>query len=433
MNAGCDPNILLQAEDLLVRRGGVTVLDIPALSVVQGQILVLIGPNGAGKSTLLLTLAGLLKPAQGSLLFRGERIGNGGFDYRRHIAMVFQEPLLFDATVFENVATGLKIRGVGGAEIGRTVPEYLERFGVGHLAKRSARKLSGGEAQRTSLARAFVTKPEIVFLDEPFSSLDPPTREGLTGDLEQILRETHTTAVASTHDQTEALRLADRLAVMNEGKIVQIGPVAEVMNRPADEFVASFVGVETVLPGRVLRTSDGVFTADVGGGEIQAVGHARAGDAVYEKKSQELLTKFYDAGRFIMNVIGPENLKPAHNGTKQKVAVHVSCHEKLGHKMGGSANATTEFLKAIPGVEVVAMKGADECCGQAGPWGLAAHYDLSVLMRKDKIANLIDSKADAVTSWCGGCMIQMRDGLGQTDSTIRVRHPLELLSEAYER
>jgi tungstate transport system ATP-binding protein len=258
----------------------VTVLDIPALSVVQGQVLVLIGPNGAGKSTLLLTLAGLLKPARGTLLFRGERIGNGGFDYRRHIAMVFQEPLLFDTTVFGNVAAGLKIRGVARAEIERTVPGYLDRFGIGHLAKRSARKLSGGEAQRTSLARAFVTKPEVVFLDEPFSALDPPTREALIGDLERILRETHTTAVASTHDQTEALRLADRLAVMNEGKIVQIGPAAEVINRPADGFVASFVGVETVLPGRVLRTFDGVFTAAVGGGEIQAVGHARAGDAV---------------------------------------------------------------------------------------------------------------------------------------------------------
>jgi len=280
MNPAGDSNILLQVEDLLVLRGGVTVLDIPALDVFSGQVLALIGPNGAGKSTLLLTLAGLLKPVRGGLLFRGERIGNGGFDYRRHIAMVFQEPLLFDATVFDNVAAGLKIRGMGREEIGRTVPEYMERFGIGHLAKRSARKLSGGEAQRTSLARAFVTKPEIIFLDEPFSALDPPTREALIGDLERILHETHTTAVASTHDQTEALRLADRLAVMNGGRIAQIGSVAEVMNRPADEFVASFVGVETVLPGRVVETSDGVFVAAVEGGEIQAVGHVRTGEGV---------------------------------------------------------------------------------------------------------------------------------------------------------
>jgi tungstate transport system ATP-binding protein len=281
MNQGDKSPILLNAEGLQVKRGGALVLDIPDLEIIAGQVLALIGPNGAGKSTLLLTLAGLLKPVQGSLLFRGEKIGNGGFDYRRHIAMVFQEPLLFDTTVFENVAAGLKIRGMGRAEIERTVPEYLDRFGINHLAKRSARKLSGGEAQRTSLARAFVTKPEIIFLDEPFSSLDPPTREALTGDLERILRETRTTAVSSTHDQTEALRLGDRLAVVNGGRIVQIGPAADVMNRPADEFVASFVGVETVLPGRVAWISDGVFTAAVkGGGEIEAVGHVRIGDEV---------------------------------------------------------------------------------------------------------------------------------------------------------
>jgi tungstate transport system ATP-binding protein len=280
MNPGDKPLILLKAEELQVKRGGALVLDIPDLEIIAGQVLALIGPNGAGKSTLLLTLAGLLKPARGSLLFWGERIGNGGFDYRRHIAMVFQEPLLFDTTVFENVAAGLKIRGMGRAEIEQTVPVYLDRFGIGHLVKRSARKLSGGEAQRTSLARAFVTKPEIIFLDEPFSSLDPPTREALIGDLERILRETRTTAVASTHDQTESLRLGDRIAVVNGGRIVQIGPAAEVMNRPANEFVASFVGVETVLPGRVLRSSDGVFTAEVEGGEIQAVGHLRPGERV---------------------------------------------------------------------------------------------------------------------------------------------------------
>jgi tungstate transport system ATP-binding protein len=204
MSLEARPPILLSVQDLDVRRGGVTVLDIPTLTLLSGQVLALIGPNGTGKSTLLLTLACLLKPRQGRIIFRDREIDvqHGDFNYRRRIAMVFQEPLLFDATVFDNVAAGLKLRGIGRAEIDRDVPVYLELFGIGHLAKRSARKLSGGEAQRTSLARAFVTKPEIVFLDEPFSSLDPPTREGLTGDLERILRETHTTAVMATHDQT---------------------------------------------------------------------------------------------------------------------------------------------------------------------------------------------------------------------------------------
>jgi glycerate 2-kinase len=156
----------------------------------------------------------------------------------------------------------------------------------------------------------------------------------------------------------------------------------------------------------------------------------RAGDQEYQKKSEELVAKLYDPARFIVQVIGKGNLKPLGNGHTQKVTVHVSCHEKLGHKMGGSVNATAELLKMIPGLELVPMKDADQCCGLAGPWGLTTHYDLSVQMRQDKIANIIDSKADVATSNCVGCMIQMRDGLAQTTSAVRVRHPLELVAEA---
>jgi glycolate oxidase iron-sulfur subunit len=160
---------------------------------------------------------------------------------------------------------------------------------------------------------------------------------------------------------------------------------------------------------------------------------ARIGDTAYEQKALEIVNKLYDPAQFIIKIIGPDNLRPGKNGTKQKVAVHVSCHEKLGHKITASTNYTRDLLNLIPGLEVVGMKGADECCGQGGPWGLAGHYDLSVKMRQDKIANVISSEADVVTSWCLGCMIQMRDGLGQAQSTIKVRHPLELLSEAYDR
>ncbi len=159
---------------------------------------------------------------------------------------------------------------------------------------------------------------------------------------------------------------------------------------------------------------------------------AHAGDTAYAQKAAELAKKLYDPARFIAQVIGPDNLKPGKDRPKHKVTVHVSCHEKLGLKTGGSANYTQEFLKLIPGLEVVSMKAADECCGLGGPWGLAGHYDLSLKMRQDKIANIIDSGADIVTSWCLGCMIQMRDGLGQAESTIRVQHPLELLQEAYK-
>ena len=271
---------ILEVRNLQVKRGGQSVLDIPYLDVPEGKVLSLIGPNGAGKSTLLLTLSWLLKSSQGDIIFKGGKIGSTHnlLDYRRTISMVFQDPLLFDTTVFENVASGLKIRGTGREEIRRVVEEYLHRFGVSHLAFRSARKLSGGEAQRTSLARAFAIKPEIIFLDEPFSALDPPTRESLIGDLERILRETGTTTIMATHDQMEAVRLSDQIAVMHQGRIAQIGIPEQIMNHPVDEFVASFVGMETVFSGHVTRKYDGMFTASVSGRAVEAVGSVTTGE-----------------------------------------------------------------------------------------------------------------------------------------------------------
>ncbi len=194
--------------------------------------------------------------------------------------MVFQEPLLFDTTVFNNVASGLRIRGLKRDEIRDRAIGELERFGIGHLKGRSARTLSGGEAQRTSLARAFALRPEILLLDEPFSSLDPPTRDSLIEDLEHILQQTRTTALFATHDRLEALRLSDRIAVMNQGKILQMGSPEEVANHPVNELVASFMGMEAILTGKVIKRDGGTFNASVEGQEIEAVGDAHLGESV---------------------------------------------------------------------------------------------------------------------------------------------------------
>ncbi len=279
-----DSKPILEIKNLEVKRGGATLLNVQSLIIKEGEILSLIGPNGAGKTTLLQTLSYLLKPFQGEIFFKGEKVSSNQsiFDYRRKLAMVFQEPLLFDTTVFENVASGLKIRGVNRAEIRKRVTENLNRFGISHLSHRSARKISGGEAQRTSLARAFCLEPEILLLDEPFASLDPPTRESLIEDLEGILRQTQTrtTTFFATHERSEALRLSDRIAVMNQGKILQIGSPEEVMNRPIDEFVASFVGVETILAGKVIRKEGGSFFASASARVIEAVGEVQLGEEV---------------------------------------------------------------------------------------------------------------------------------------------------------
>ncbi|SNB45950.1 ABC transporter ATP-binding protein [Geobacter sp. DSM 9736] len=271
---------LLEASELEVVRGGVRVLSVPSFVLGDKEVVSLVGPNGAGKSTFLLALARLLPVASGQIRCRGEAISSdrATFAYRRRMAMVFQEPLLFDGTVFDNVAAGLKIRKFSRKEIAARVAETLELFDISYLAERSARKLSGGEAQRTSLARAFAIRPDIIFLDEPFSALDPPTRQALTEDLAHILTKTSTSAVLATHDQLEAIRLSDRMVVMNNGRIVQTGTPFEIMNRPVDQFVATFVGMENMFEGDVVETGRGMLTVELGGQRVQFPGSADPGD-----------------------------------------------------------------------------------------------------------------------------------------------------------
>ncbi len=273
---------ILEARNLEVNRGGAILIQVPSLLIQEGEIFSLIGPNGAGKTTLLQTLSYLLKPFQGEIFFRENRVeaNHSVLEFRRKLAMVFQEPLLFDTTVFNNVASGLKIRGMKRDEIRDRAMEQLQRFGISHLKGRSARTLSGGEAQRASLARAFALRPEILLLDEPFSSLDPPTRGSLIEDLEHILQQTRTTVIFATHDRLEALRLSDRIAVMDGGRILQIGCPEEVANHPLNELVASFMGVETILSGRVIKRNGGTIIASIEGQEIEAVGDAHLGESV---------------------------------------------------------------------------------------------------------------------------------------------------------
>jgi tungstate transport system ATP-binding protein len=273
---------MLEVRDLRVERGGHPVLDVASFALDDGEFVSLIGPNGCGKSTLLLTMMGLLPRAGGEVRFRGEDVLSGDrVARRRRMAMVLQEPLLFDATVQENVAAGLRMRGLSREETRRRVACYLERFRLSGLAQRSARKLSGGEARRVSLARALAVEPEVVLLDEPFASLDVPTRQAIVADLEKTIRASRMAAVLVTHDRSEALRLSDRIVVMNAGRIVQCDAPSVVMNSPVNEFVASCVGMETILPGEVVRSDNWEVAIAVGGQQIDALGEATVGEQVY--------------------------------------------------------------------------------------------------------------------------------------------------------
>jgi tungstate transport system ATP-binding protein len=178
------------------------------------------------------------------------------------------------------VTLGLKLRGRSSSEAAIQAHPWLTRLGIAHLARREARTLSGGEAQRVSLARAFAVHPDVLLLDEPFAALDPPTRDELLTLLQALLRLEGMTTAFVTHDRDEALRLGDRIAVMLAGRIPQVGRAAEVFGRPVSEEVARFVGVETILPGRVTGERSGLLTVEVNGTKIEALGQVTVGESV---------------------------------------------------------------------------------------------------------------------------------------------------------
>jgi molybdopterin-binding protein len=272
---------ILSVVDLSVRRGKQAVLSVDHLTVQEGEVLAVIGPNGAGKSTLLLVLAQLLPADSGKVLFRGSAIQPGEVQaYRRRMALVLQEPLLLSRSVYDNVAAGLRYRRVPKTTIAPRVNAWLKRLGIAHLADRHAHKLSGGEAQRVSLARAFALQPEILLLDEPFSALDAPTRANMLQDLHAVLAETRITTIFITHDLDEALLLGDQVAVLLDGRLRQVGTPQQVFSAPMDIEVAAFVGVETVIAGQISAVNEGQLIISANGVKLEAVGDGRVGQPV---------------------------------------------------------------------------------------------------------------------------------------------------------
>lgn len=276
---------LIEVRGLRIERAGRALLEVPALEIRAGETLAVIGPNGAGKSTLVRVLAMLEQPASGRVRFDGRVVFDPSpavdlVSLRRKTAVVFQEPLLIDDTVFNNVALGLRLRGISNPELSERVNLWLGRFGISGLGDRQARTLSGGEAQRTSLARAFVLSPQLLLLDEPFAGIDPATRSAVLADAQQAILETATTTVLVTHDRDEALMFGDRVAVLVRGRVAQIGPPDEVFSQPADAQVAEVVGVENVFPGKVQSAIDGMITISTEEFEIEAVGTMSVGQSV---------------------------------------------------------------------------------------------------------------------------------------------------------
>lgn len=235
-------NNLIEIQDLLMQRNGRDVLRVDSLHVKRGETLAVVGPNGAGKSTLLLALARLLRPVRGGIQFEGKPIQQlDDLTYRRRISFVFQDPLLMDMSVADNIALGLKFRGTQKAEIASKVKLWAKAMGVESLIERRASQLSGGEAQRVSLARAFVLDPQLLLMDEPFSAVDPPTRSQLIEDLSQLLSNEHRTTIFVTHNLKEAAQIGDRLAVIMDGSLLQAGTPHELKSSPCHPQIEKFL------------------------------------------------------------------------------------------------------------------------------------------------------------------------------------------------
>jgi len=256
----------LDVEDLIVRYGSFVALAGVSLSVEPGEVVALLGPSGCGKTTLLRTVAGFVRQASGAVMIDGERV-DALPPNRRNVGIVFQNYALFPhMTVAENVAYGLRARGQRGEAVTKRVAELLELVQLGPLRDRRPAQLSGGQQQRVALARALAIDPRILLLDEPFAALDRSLRLDMQIEIKRLQRSLGLTAILVTHDQDEAMSVADRIAVMRRGRIEQLGSPVAVYDTPATLFVAGFIGTANRLAGTVKAVVAGRVTVRLDAG-----------------------------------------------------------------------------------------------------------------------------------------------------------------------
>jgi len=341
------PEVDAKPRDVAVRLDGVTKRfgDAAALSeawlqVSRGEFMTLLGPSGCGKTTLLNLIAGFLFPDNGEVFIDNALVTDVP-TFQREIGIVFQNYALFPhMTVADNVAYGLKARGVARGEIAGRVADVLAMMKLTGLEDRKPRQLSGGQQQRVALARALVIRPKVLLLDEPFSALDKNLRGSMQVEVKEIQRKLGVTTIFVTHDQSEALSLSDRIAVISEGRIRQIGTPPEIYRRPADRFVASFIGEGSVLRARLDRIDEHLAVARVGTTQVTVPAaplsglspgvlvdlfvrpeklRLGAGDAAFEGV---VSTAIYQGDRVDLHIDAP-------HAASTRVLMRIPCHEAV--------------------------------------------------------------------------------------------------------
>ncbi|MGH7349987.1 MAG: ABC transporter ATP-binding protein [Candidatus Rokuibacteriota bacterium] len=243
--------MIVEIQGVTKRFGSVAAVDRVDLTVADGELFTLLGPSGCGKTTLLRLLAGFYQPDAGTIRF-GDRVVNGLPPYERRIGMVFQNYALWPhMTVTDNVGYGLRLRKLPAAEVRARLQEGLRKVNLLGFESRYPGQLSGGQQQRVALARALVLNPDILLLDEPLSNLDAKIRIQVRAEIRRLQQDLRITTIYVTHDQEEALSLSDRVAVMRDGHVLQVGPPRDLYERPRTRFVADFVGTNNLVPGEV--------------------------------------------------------------------------------------------------------------------------------------------------------------------------------------
>jgi putative spermidine/putrescine transport system ATP-binding protein len=322
------------------RFGAVTALHEASLQVGRGELMTLLGPSGCGKTTLLNLVAGFLMPDSGAIAIDGQSVTDLP-TYRREIGMMFQNYALFPhMTVASNVGYGLRMRRIAKPEIASRVAAALELVKLAGLEDRKPRQLSGGQQQRVALARSLVVRPKVLLLDEPFSALDRNFRASMQVELKEIQRKLGVTTIFVTHDQSEALSLSDRIAVISQGRIRQLGTPDDIYRRPADRFVASFVGDVNVLRARLDRF-DGAMAA-VALGPARVVVSARTLDGASPGAAVDLFVR-------------PEDLRVAADGAGATVHGLVAAQIY----QGGHVDLYVDVPDAAPGRVLVRLPGYD--------------------------------------------------------------------------
>ncbi len=334
-------DLVITLEHVVKRFGRASAVEDAHFAVTRGEFFSLLGPSGCGKTTTLRMIAGFEQPTAGRILLDGQDVA-GVPPYRRHVNTVFQHYALFPhLTVRDNVAFGPRSRKLGAAETARRVAELLAVVRLESFADRNPAQLSGGQQQRVALARALANHPSALLLDEPLGALDLALRQAMQLELKRIQREVGITFIYVTHDQEEALTMSDRIAVMSEGRIEQIGSPREIYDAPATGFVAGFIGAANLLPAVVRQVAGTTVTLELAGGHRVTVSAGGGAPA---------------AGSAVSLMLRPERLRLAESAPAGGASLPVTLEQSVFR-----GPVVRHTLRAADGTVIVAHAAAGPC------------------------------------------------------------------------